>query len=457
MSTLGERIRDSWNVFRGRESIRTYNYGYSTSTRPDRPKLSRGNERSMVNAIYNRIAVDVASIDIKHVVVDENERFLEEKKSGLNNVLTNSANLDQTGRTFIQDAVISMFDEGCVALVPIETSVNPNNTDSYDIYTMRTGKIVEWYPKNVKVNLYDERVGKRKDIILEKEDIAIVENPFYSIMNEPNSTLQRLIRILNNIDRTNDQNSAGKVDLIIKLPYLVKSESKRAQAEERRKMIENQLSGAQYGIAYIDGTENITQLNRSLENNLWQQAQDLKQDVYNQLGLTEDIFNGKANEQTMLDYYTRTIEPILVAISEELERKFITKTARTQGQRIKFFREPFKLVPVNDIAKTADVLSRNEVLSSNEIRSILGFKPDMNPKSDQLINSNMPYDQQMMAMNGEVPPEEMAVDEVDAEEANADKIAELEKYYSQIIDDLEKQINEIVENYLSDSDETEEE
>lgn len=405
MSTLGERIRKSWNVFVGREPVKnTYDLGYGVSTRPDRPRLTRGLDRSIVNSIYNRIAVDCAAVDIKHVKVDNSERYIKDEDSGLNEVLTTSANIDQTGRAFMEDAVISMFDEGCVALVPIETSDNPDSTGSYGIYSMRTGKIVEWYPRHVKVNLYDERDGKRKDLVIPKETIAIIENPFYSIMNEPNSTLQRLIRILNDIDRTNDHNAAGKMDLIIQLPYLTRSDTKRQQAEERRKLLENQLTGSQYGIGYIDATEKIVQLNRSIENNLWQQAMDLKKDVYSQLGLTENIFNGTANEQEQLDYYTRTIDPILTAFSEEMERKFMTKTARTQGQRIKFFRDPFKLVPVNNIADIADKFTRNEILSSNEMRSIIGFKPDPNPKSDQLINANMPQDKVgMEGMDGQLP------------------------------------------------------
>ena len=456
MSAFTERIKKSWNVFIGREPVRMYDYAYGSSVRPDRPRLTRGNERSMVNSIYNRIAVDVASINIKHVVSDENGRYIKDKKSGLNEVLTTEANIDQTGRAFIQDAVISMFDEGCVALVPIETDVNPDETGSYEIYSMRTGKVVEWYPKTVRVNIYDERDGKRKDRIIPKDTIAIIENPFYSIMNEPNSTLQRLIRVLNDIDRTNEHNSAGKMDLIIQLPYLTHSQNKKNQAEERRKMLENQLTGSQYGIGYIDATEKIVQLNRSIENNLWQQATDLKKEVYSQLGLTENIFNGTANEQELLDYYTRTVEPILIAITEELTRKFISKTARTQGQKIMYFREPFKLVPINNIADIADRFTRNEVLSSNEIRAILGFKPDSSPKSDQLINSNMPIDQTGYGMiGGEAGGQGMIVDEQgnlvpDDTQQQTDQIVE------QLFNDLETQIADIVKNYMGDEEEEEE-
>lgn len=455
MSTLGERIKKSWNVFIGRDPVKTFNtnIGVSSSSRPDRPRLTRGNERSMINSIYNRIAVDVASIDIKHVVVDKNNRFLNDKDSTLNDVLTTAANLDQTGRAFIQDAVISMFDEGCVALVPVVTDVDPKDTESYKIEEMRTGKIVEWYPSHVRVNVYDQRVGRRREVIVRKEEVAIIENPFYSIMNEPNSTLQRLIRVLNDIDRTNDHNSAGKMDLIIQLPYLAHSEKKKNQALERRQMLEDQLSGSQYGIGYIDATEKIVQLNRSIENNLWQQAQDLKKDVYSQLGLTENIFNGTANEQELLDYYTRTVEPILVAICEELTRKFLTQTARTQGQRIMYFREPFKLVPVNNIADIADRFTRNEVLSSNEIRAILGFKPDTNPKSDALVNSNMPIDQ--TGLGAELG---MQVDEAGNPIAPMNGVeTEKDQAVYELFDEIEKQINDIVEEFLSGNEEKEDE
>lgn len=401
MPTLGERIKKSWNAFLGREPEPVYKYyGQATSIRPDRPKFSRGNDRSIVNSIYNQIAVDVSAIDIRHVKLDENGRYTETIESGLNNVLTLDANIDQTGRALIQDAVMSMFDEGCIALVPTDTSANPNETNSYDIYTMRVAKIMEWYPDRVRVNLYNEITGKKQDIIVKKSTVAIIENPFYSIMNEPNSSLQRLIRVLNSIDRTNEQNAAGKMDLIIQLPYLVKSENRKQQAEARRKAIEDQLTGSQYGIAYVDATEHITQLNRSVENNLWQQAQDLKTEVYNQLGLTQAIFDGTAKEETKLDYYNRTLEPILSAITEELKRKFLTKTARTQGQSIKYFRDPFKLVPVEQIAEIADKFTRNEILSSNEIRSLIGFKPVDDPKADQLINANLNQSDEQLEQMG---------------------------------------------------------
>ena len=445
MPTLGERFKKSWNAFIGREPAPMTRYEYGTSIRPDRPRFTRTTERSMVNAIYNRIAVDVSAVDIRHVRLDENERYTETIDSGLNNCLTLDANIDQTGRAFIQDAVMSMFDEGCVALVPVDTDTNPNATNSYDILTMRTGKIVEWYPEHIKVNVYNERKGKREDITVRKDTVAIIENPFYSIMNEPNSTLQRLIRVLNNIDRTNEQNAAGKMDLIIQLPYLTKSETKKQQAEARRKLLEDQLTGSQYGIAYIDGTEHVTQLSRPIENNLWQQAQDLKKEVYNQLGLTEEIFNGTADERAMLDYQTRTLEPILSAFVEEMKRKFLTKTARTQGQSIKFFREPFKLVPIMDLANVADVFERNEILSSNEFRSILGYKPVDDGKSDELRNSNMPQEEQ--------PQIDPQTGEPIAPEAAPSMDQQYEEIFNGLLDDVQKQIEDIVNNYMSDEEE----
>lgn len=391
MPKLVERIRHSWNAFLGREPTIQYDYNaFISSQRPDRMHFTNANARSIVTSIYNRIAVDCAQIDIRHVRLDsEHERYKETIKSSLNRCLSLTANLDQTGRALIQDAVMSMFDEGCVALVPTHTTANPATTDSYDIGEIRTGRIKEWYPKAVKIEVYNEDTGKKQDIVMLKRNVAIIENPFYAVMNEPNSTLQRLLRILNQIDRTNEQNSAGKLDLIIQLPYLVKTDAKREQANIRRKEIEAQLTGSQYGIAYIDGTERVTQLNRSLENNLWSQAVDLTNQLYNQLGLTEAIFNGTADEKTQLNYYSGTIEPILSAITLEMERKWLSQTARTQYQAIRFFRDPFKLVPVNEIAEIADKFTRNEIMTSNEIRSVIGLKPASDPKADQLINSNL--------------------------------------------------------------------
>lgn len=390
MPSLGERIKHSWNVFLGREPTFRYDFSYTNSQRPDRLRLTTNNARTIVSSIYNRIAIDCAQIDIRHVRLDkEYERYKETIKSSLNTCLTLSANLDQTGRAMIQDGIMSMFDEGCVAFVPTDTSENPEFTDSYDIYNIRIGKVKEWRPDRVIVEVYDENTGEKKEASILKRNVAIVENPFYAIMNEPNSTLQRLLRILTQIDRTNEQNSAGKMDLIIQLPYVVKGPAKTEQAENRRKSIEAQLTGSQYGIAYIDGTERITQLNRSVENNLWSQAKDLTTQLYNQLGLTEAIFNGTADEKTLLDYYNRTIEPIMSAITNEMERKWLSKTARSQLQAIRFFRDPFKLVPVNQIADIADKFTRNEIMTSNEIRAVIGMKPSDDPKADQLLNSNL--------------------------------------------------------------------
>lgn len=393
MSSFSERMRNTWNAFLGRDPTTHYqNYadlGFGTMYRPDRVRLSVANERSIITTIYNRIALDVASCDIQHVRVDENGRYTETISSYLNNALTADANTDQTGRAFIQDVVMSMFDEGCVAIVPTDTKLNPLKTDSYDILELRTAKILEWYPNDVKVKLYSERDGQRHEIILPKRMVAIVENPFYAVMNESNSTLQRLIRTLNRLDRTDEQNASGKLDLIIQLPYVIKSPQKAEQAEARRKAIESQLMGSKYGIAYTDGTERITQLNRAVENNLWTQASDLTAMLYQQLGISQTILDGTAEEQVMLNYYDHTINPILAAICEEMIRKFLTPTARTQGQTIKYFRDPFKLVPVNQIADIADKFTRNEIASSNEIRAVIGWKPSKDPRADELRNKNL--------------------------------------------------------------------
>ena len=363
--------------------------GPSYYYRPDRPRFTRGNERSIVTSVYNRIALDVSAISIQHVRLDENGRFLSTIDSDLNKCLTLDANIDQTGRAFLQDAVMSMLDEGCVALVPVETDVDPNDTDSYKIFSIRTGKIVEWRPQHVKVRVYDERTGRKEDITISKSSVAIVENPLYAVINEPNSTMQRLIRKLSLLDVTDEQTASGKLDLIIQLPYIIKTEARRQQAEQRRKDIEMQLAGSKYGIAYTDGTEHITQLNRSVENNLMKQVEYLTSMLYSQLGITQTILDGTADEKTMINYYTRTIEPIVSSIVDEMKRKFLTKTARSQRQSIEFFRDPFKLVPVNDIAEIADKFTRNEILTSNEIRQIVGMKPSNDPKADELINSNI--------------------------------------------------------------------
>lgn len=388
--TLGSRLRHAWNAFRNRDPTSSYrDYGYSYSYRPDRVRFTRGNERTIVTSIYNRIALDVAAVDIKHCRLDDNGRFIEEIDSCLNSCLTLEANLDQTARAFKQDIVMSMFDEGCVAIVPTDTTLDPEKTNSYDILTMRTGKILEWYPSHVKVRVYNERTGKKEEIILPKSMVGIIENPLYAIINEPNSTMQRLIRKLSLLDITDEQTASGKLDLIIQLPYIIKSEARRQQADQRRKDIEMQLAGSKYGIAYTDGTEKITQLNRSLENNLLKQIESLTNTLYSQLGITQSILDGTADEKTMLNYNNRTIEPIVSAIVNEYKRKFLTKTARSQKQSILFFTDPFKLVPVNNIAEIADKFTRNEILTSNEVRQIIGFKPSDDPKADQLINSNI--------------------------------------------------------------------
>ena len=408
MPSFLERLQHGWNAFLSREPTEEYKSvyeGYGFSYRPDRPKLHRGNERSIVTAVYNRIAVDVAQVSIRHVRLDENERIKETITSGLNYCLTTEANIDQTGRSFIQDIVMSMLDEGVVAVVPVDTNVNPNNTDSYDIRTMRVGKIVEWKPQYVKVNLYNERTGRHEEITLPKRMVAIIENPLYAVMNEPNSTLQRLIRKLNLLDSIDEQSGSGKLDLIIQLPYAIKTEARRKQADERRKAIIDQFASSKYGIAYIDSTEHITQLNRSLENNLLNQIEYLTSMLYNQLGMTKEIFDGTADEAKMLNYNNRTIEPIVTEITDEFSRKFLTKTARTQSQSVSFFREPFKLVPVNQLADIADKFTRNEILSSNEVRAIIGYKPSDQPGADELRNKNLNQSSNMMDPSQMMGPE----------------------------------------------------
>lgn len=396
---LTDRLAHAWSALtRAPTESPRHDMGMAYSYRPDRRRLTRGNERSIVTSIYNRIAMDVSAVDIKHVRLDENDRFLDEINSGLDNILTLDANLDQTGRAFIQDIVMSMFDEGVVALLPTETSIAPNETGSYDILSMRTAKIITWFPKHVKLRFYNEETGKQQEIIMHKRNVAIIENPFYVVMNEPNSTLQRLIRKLNLLDYVDEQSSAGKLDLIIQLPYVVKTDTRRNQAERRRKDIESQLMGSKYGIAYTDATEKITQLNRPIENNLLKQIEGLTSTLYGQLGITEEVLKGTADEKTMLNYYNSTIEPILSCIALELKRKFLTKTARTQGQSIEFFKDPFRLVPVNNIADIADKFTRNEVMTSNEIRQVIGIKPSNDPKADMLINSNLNQSPEQLAM-----------------------------------------------------------
>lgn len=390
-NTIGSRLKHAWNAFvNNRDPTVTYrDIGAGYAYRPDRPRLTRGNERSIVTSVYNRIALDTAAITLQHCKLDENGRLVSTMDSKLNECLTLEANLDQTGRAFIQDAVMSMLDEGCVAIVPIETTLDPEVTTSYDILSMRTAKILEWYPMHVRVRLYNDRTGRKEEITLPKKSVAIIENPLFAVINEPNSTMQRLIRKLSLLDVTDEQTASGKLDLIIQLPYIIKSEARRQQAEQRRKDIEMQLAGSKYGIAYTDGTEKITQLNRSLENNLMKQVEYLTNLLFSQLGITQTILDGTADEKTMLNYYTRTIEPIIAAIADEMKRKFLSKTARSQHQSIMFFRDPFKLVPVNDIAEIADKFTRNEIMTSNELRQIVGMKPSNDPKADQLINSNL--------------------------------------------------------------------
>lgn len=384
------RVKNAWNVFMNKDPSRRYaDYGPGYAQRPDRPRFTRGNERSIVTSVYNRIALDVAAVAIRHVRLDENGRYLEDMNSDLNNCLSLEANVDQTARAFIQDVVISMLDEGCVAIVPIETDVDPDDNSSFKIFSMRTGQILQWMPQHIRVRVYNDRTGMKEDIVVSKESVAIIENPLYSVINEPNSTMQRLIHKLNLLDAVDEQSSSGKLDLIIQLPYVIKTEARRQQAENRRRDIENQLSGSKYGIAYTDGTERITQLNRSVENNLMKQIEYLTNTLYSQLGMTTTVFDGTADEQTMLNYNNRTVEVFLSAITVEMKRKFLTKTARSQRQSIEFFRDPFRLVPVNDLAEIADKFTRNEIMTSNEIRQVIGMKPSKDPRADELRNKNL--------------------------------------------------------------------
>ena len=413
--SFGSRLKHAWNAFTNRDpTLKSIGSGVGYSYRPDRPRFTRGNEKSLTTSVYNRIALDVAAIGIKHCKLDKNNRYIEDVNSGLNNCLNLEANIDQTGRSFIQDVVMSMLDEGCVAIVPVDTTFNPNDTNSYDIQTMRTAKIIEWKPTSVKVRIYNDRTGEKEELWVPKKTVAIIENPLYAVVNEPNSTMQRLVRKLNLLDIIDEQSGSGKLDLIIQLPYVIKTEARRAQAEQRRKDIEEQLSGSKYGIAFTDGTEHVTQLNRSLDNNLMKQIEYLTSMLYSQLGITQTILDGTADEKTMLNYYNRSIEPIVSAIVDELKRKFLTKTARSQGQSIVAFRDPFKLVPVNNIAEIADKFTRNEILTSNEIRQIIGMKPSDDPKADMLLNSNLNH-----------TPEELEMDETENESFGKTPISEI--------------------------------
>lgn len=412
--SFGSRLKHAWNAFTGNVQMNYRDLGMSYSYRADRPRMSRGNERSIVTSVYNRIALDVAALNIQHVRLDENGRFLSVIDDGLNNCLTLEANVDQTARSFVQDVVISMFDEGSVAIVPVDTTTDPNASGSYDIQSLRVGQILDWYPQHIRARVYNEQTGRKEDVVVPKSAVAIIENPLYAVINEPNSTMQRLIRKLNLLDVIDEQSGSGKLDLIIQLPYVIKTEAKRQQAENRRKDIENQLSGSKYGIAYTDGTEHITQLNRSVNNNLMSQIEYLTSMLYSQLGITQSILDGTADEKTMLNYNNRTIEPIISAIVDEMKRKFLTKTARSQHQSISFFRDPFKLVPVNDIAEIADKFTRNEIMTSNEIRQVVGMKPSEDPRADELRNKNL-----SAPSGSDQQSEEMPIAEVDSVEGSA--------------------------------------
>lgn len=407
--SFGSRLKHAWNAFTGNVQMNYRDLGMSYSYRADRPRMSRGNERSIVTSVYNRIALDVAALNVQHVRLDGNGRFLSVIDDGLNNCLTLEANVDQTARSFIQDVVISMFDEGSVAIVPVDTTTDPNVSGSYDIQSLRVGQILDWYPQHIRARVYNEQTGRKEDIVVPKSAVAIIENPLYAVINEPNSTMQRLIRKLNLLDVIDEQSGSGKLDLIIQLPYVIKTEARRQQAENRRKDIENQLSGSKYGIAYTDGTEHITQLNRSVNNNLMSQIEYLTSMLYSQLGITQSILDGTADEKTMLNYNNRTIEPIISAIVDEMKRKFLTKTARSQHQSISFFRDPFKLVPINNIAEIADKFTRNEIMTSNEIRQVVGMKPSEDPRADELRNKNL-----SAPSGSNQQSEEMPIAEVDS-------------------------------------------
>lgn len=442
--SFGSRLKHAWNVFTGNIQMNYRDLGMSYSYRADRPRMSRGNERSIVTSVYNRIALDVAALNVQHVRLDKNGRFISVIDDGLNNCLTLEANVDQTARSFIQDVVISMFDEGSVAIVPVDTTTDPNVSGSYDIQSLRVGQILDWYPQYIRARVYNEQTGRKEDIVVPKSAVAIVENPLYAVINEPNSTMQRLIRKLNLLDVIDEQSGSGKLDLIIQLPYVIKTEARRQQAENRRKDIENQLSGSKYGIAYTDGTEHITQLNRSVNNNLMSQIEYLTSMLYSQLGITQSILDGTADEKTMLNYNNRTIEPIISAIVDEMKRKFLTKTARSQRQSISFFRDPFKLVPVNDIAEIADKFTRNEIMTSNEIRQIIGMKPSNDPKADELRNKNL----------NSLSEENQSLI-LDEEDAYSEEQMTQEDYDAAIndLDDLDAQLDELEAELNEDEDE----
>ena len=390
-NSFGERLRHAWNAFNGNQQIQYRDIGSSYSYRPDRVRLSCRNERSIVTSVYNRIAMDIAAIKIRHVYTDDDGNFVSFINSGLDNCLSFEANIDESGRSFIQDVVLSMLDEGVVAIVPIDTDIDPDITKGYDVLSMRTGQIIDWYPRHVRVRVYDDRTGQKRDVLMAKSNVAIVENPLYSVINEPNSTMQRLIRKLVLLDAIDEQSGSGKLDLIIQLPYVVKSDSRKKQAEERRADIEQQLTGSKYGIAYTDGTEHITQLNRPVENNLMNQIEYLTSMLYSQLGINQSILDGTADDKAMTNYYARTCEPIVSAIVDSLKRTFLSKTARTRKQSIMYFRDPFSLVPLSELSELADKLTRNEIMSSNEIRQKIGLKPSNDPDADKLKNKNISH------------------------------------------------------------------
>lgn len=403
MPSFVDRLQHAWNAFMGRDPTSYRDYGYSSYYRPDHPKFSNGNQRSVVAAVLNRLALDVSSVKIAHVRLDDEERYTETIYSSFNECLQVEANVDQTGRAFIQDVAMSMLDEGVVAVVPVDTTDNPIQSGSYDILSLRTGKIIEWFPRMVRVRIYNDKTGREEEVVLPKRMVAIIENPLFAVLNEPNSTLQRLMRKLSILDVVDEQLGSGKLDLIIQLPYVVKTAARRQQAETRRKDIEQQLAGSKYGIAYTDGTEKITQLNRPLENNLMGQIEYLTALLFSQLGITKEIMEGTADESTMNNYYTRTIEPLLSAITDEFKRKFLTKTARTQGQSVLFFRDPFKLMPTSNVAEIADKFTRNEIMTSNEIRQIVGMKPSDDPSADELRNKNLSQPKEMLKEKGLLP------------------------------------------------------
>lgn len=449
--SIGSRVKRAWNAFLNRDP---YNYyqdtGMSYSYRPDRPRLTGGSEKTIINSIYNRIAIDVSTINIKHVQLDQHGRYASEVKSGLNSCLTLSANIDQTGRAFILDAVMSLLDEGCVALVPVDTDIDPERTDAYDILSIRTAKILEWRPSTIRIRIYNDITGNEEEMVVKKEKVAIIENPLYSVMNEPNSTMQRLIRKLALLDNIDEKSSSEKLNLIVQLPYLVKTEARKKQAEERRKDIESQLGESKYGIAYTDGTEHITQLNRPLENNLMGQIEYLTSMLYSQLGITKEVMDGTANETTMLNYNNRTIEPIISAITEEMNRKFLTKTARSQGKAIRFFRDPFKLVPIDKLADLADRLTRNEITTANEFRQIIGMAPSQDPGADELRNKNL-YKQPGETASGDTGiqnEENQEAEEPQIDEALAQQLVDeyiKETGNTEISDD---DLQKLVEDYL---------